>query len=317
MRFFKKAINRFTSFYRQSKVSFHEEVYRFFGKPDNLEDSPMYITYINYALSTNERGENIAKIISQYINIPRKSFLDIGTAYGGYVVAFAKRGCNPYVGVDIDEKFINLAKLNLRENKLNPGAIIKVDISKPLPDILEKKRFDILTCADVLEHVSDVKTTLENIKSLLSDKGCILIEIPNRYHVQNVLCDPHYGLFGITLLDRPDALKFFASLRGATYGIGEYYGLDHYLSFFPKDCYEMNKIWQEEEINFDHLDAMFQNEIEMAYLSKIDSLSVPPETKDTLKRQFEYYISAYRGQMCNRKIDHFYIQTWRVLFRKR
>jgi len=114
MSLFKMARNRFTSSHRELKVRFEEEVYKLFRKPDNPEYFPMYITYINYALSTNERGESIAKTVSEYVSLPRKSFLDIGTAYGGYVVAFARRGCNPYLGVDIDERFIRLAKLLIR-----------------------------------------------------------------------------------------------------------------------------------------------------------------------------------------------------------
>jgi hypothetical protein len=113
MSLFKRARDRFTftSSHREPKVSFEEEVYKLFGKPDNPEDFPMCITYINYALSTNERGESIAKTVSEYVSLPRKSFLDVGTAYGGYVVAFSKRGCNPYLGVDIDERFRRLAAL--------------------------------------------------------------------------------------------------------------------------------------------------------------------------------------------------------------
>lgn len=292
--------------------SFKQEVHKHFQEGKH---SSTYEMYVNYALNTNKRGEVITDLISKYIKLKGKSFLDVGTAYGGYLVAFVKRGCFPYMGVDIDEDFIRLGKLNLKENKLNPDAIMHVDISCFLPDFLREKKFDIITCADVIEHVYDVKKTIRNIKSLMEDKGCLLLEIPNRYNIYNVISDPHFCLFGITLLDRSDAVKYFTSLRPGSYEVNEFYELDYYLSFFEKEIYKINKIWNE-DIDFTKFDRTFQTEIEMTYTSKIDSLAISIELKNALKQKFDEYISKYKIQIVKRNIDYFYIQTWRMLICK-
>ncbi len=291
---------------------FEKEVYEYFQEGKN---SPTYDMYVNYALSTNKRGEVIADLISQYAKLKGRSFLDVGTAYGGYLVAFAKRGCYPYTGIDIDKDFIRLGKLNLKGNNLNPDAMICMDISDTLPDFFKEKKFDIITCADVIEHVHDVRKSIENIKSLMKDKGWLLLEIPNRYHIDNVISDPHFGLFGITLLDGNEAVEFFTSLRPGSYKVNDFYELDYYLSFFSKENYKINKIWNE-DIDFTEWDKAFLSEIATTYLSKIDRLAVSIRLKNALIMKFGEYIRKYKNQMIKRNVDYFYIQTWRMLFSK-
>lgn len=314
-KFFSAAWQNFIDILLASKTQvkklsyFEQEVHKYFQEGKH---SPTYDMYVNYALSTNKRGEVIADLISQYANLRGKSFLDVGTAYGGYLVAFAKRGCYPYLGVDIDKDFIRLGKSNLEENNLNPDAIVHVDIGGALPDFLKEKKFGIITCADVLEHVHDVGKTIENIKSLMEDKGCVLLEIPNRYHIYNVISDPHFSLFGITLLDGNEAVEYFTSLRPGSFKVNDFYELDYYLSFFPEEHYKINKIWNE-DIDFTEFDRAFHNEIATAYPSKIDSLAISVRLKNALKAKFDEYITKYNSQIVKRNIDYFYIQTWRIL----
>jgi 2-polyprenyl-3-methyl-5-hydroxy-6-metoxy-1,4-benzoquinol methylase len=296
--------------------TFESELRKYFGDTAGDRNAPMFSTYLNYALTTNERGEGIAHVVSGYVSLSNKSYLDIGTAYGGYVVAFARQGCYPYRGVDVDDALIRLAKLNLQENNLDPDVISRVDITEPLPYELKDRQFDVITCADVLEHVLDLDRTVENIKSLMADKGCVLLEIPNRYHVQNVLSDPHCGLFGITLLSRGDAMQYFSSLREGKYDIGEFHELEHYLSFFPSQFYTIIKLWNE-DIDYGDLDMVFHNEIEKTYELKLDRRAIDKELKRLLRKRFEDFVQTYKRQMGNRQIDYFYVQTWRVLICKK
>jgi 2-polyprenyl-3-methyl-5-hydroxy-6-metoxy-1,4-benzoquinol methylase len=314
-KYFLETWQRFMGMLLTSKIrvkklnSFKQEVHKYFQEGKH---SPTYEMYVNYALNTNKRGEVIADLISKYIKLKGKSFLDVGTAYGGYLVAFAKRGCFPCKGVDIDKDFIRLGKLNLKGNNLNPDAMIRMDISYALPDFFKENKFDIITCADVIEHVHDVKKSIKNIKSLMKDKGCLLLEIPNRYQIDNVISDPHFGLFGITLLDGSEAVEYFTSLRPGRYKVNDFYELDYYLSFFPEEHYKINKIW-DEDIDFTEFDRAFHNEIATAYPSKIDSLAISVRLKNALKAKFDEYITKYNSQIVKRNIDYFYIQTWRIL----
>jgi glycosyltransferase involved in cell wall biosynthesis len=295
----------------KKRRTFKEAIYKHLGKTN--KQSPMYKVYENYALTTNERGKGIVNLVSPYLKVKGKTFLDIGTAYGGYMVAFSKAGCNPCMGIEINENLIALGKVNLEENNLNPDNMFNVDISKPLPDMLKNRKFDIITCADVLEHVSDLPKTFENIKILMSNKGCFLWEIPNRYSIKNVISDPHFGLFGITLLDRDDAIQYFKAQRTFKYDIGEYYGLNYYTSYFLEESYRIKKLWENTNIDFIESDRLLQTEIEMKYQSIIDNLPISSEIKINLKKKFEEYIRKYKKQINNRDVDYFYIPNWRVL----
>ncbi len=219
--------------------SFEHAVYRFF---EGGESSPMYETYIKYALATNDRGEELVHHLSQFLKFKNKSYLDIGTAYGGFLVAFSKQGCRPCLGIEIDGKLVELCRLNLVENHLASDCVLQLDICGPLPDTMKEKRFDIITCTDVLEHVLDVPRVLKNIKNLMEEKGHLYLEIPNRYHVNNVLSDPHFGLFGITLLDRKDAIEYFKEAGVGNYSVAEYHEIEYFLSFFPQKYFQIKQL---------------------------------------------------------------------------
>ncbi|MFH0957217.1 MAG: methyltransferase domain-containing protein [Pseudomonadota bacterium] len=277
---------------------------------------PMYETYVNYALTTNERGDALAHFLSPYIQFRDKSYLDIGTAYGGYLVAFAKRGCRPHLGIEINEELIELCKLNLMENKVIPDHVLQQDICEPLPANLRERKFDLITCTDVLEHVLDFPRILENLKTLLADRGHLYLEIPNRYHVKNVISDPHFGLFGITLFEREDAIAYFKYLRAGDYLVADYHDLDCYISFFP-EAYFVTQTLSTETIDFIELDTLFKKEIENSFESKVENLPVPVEMKEKLKGKFKQYIAQYVKQMQKRDLERFYTQNWKMLIQKK
>lgn len=293
--------------------TFEQGIYKHFETGKN---SPTYETYVQYALSTNDRGAALVDQLSRYIRFKDKSYLDIGTAYGGYVVAFAMQGCRPYQGIEIDGKLVELCKLNLLENKFDPNCVLQLDICGSFPDILKMREFDIITCTDVLEHISDVPKALENMKSLMAHGSYLYLEIPNRYHVNNVLSDPHFGLFGITLLERDDAIEYFRYLRGGDYLVSDYHEFDYYLSFFPKAHFDI-KTFSNDYLDFKGLDNSFNKEIENNFKSRIDDLPIPVEMKEKLKLKFKNYIDQYVKQMYQRDIESFYVQNWKVLIRRK
>jgi glycosyltransferase involved in cell wall biosynthesis/SAM-dependent methyltransferase len=292
---------------------FEQAIYKHFEAGEN---SPMYETYVQYALSTNDRGEALVDQLSRYLKFKNKSYLDIGTAYGGYLVAFARQGCRPYQGIEIDEHFVELCRLNLLQNSLDPNCVFQYDICDHLPDTFMERKFDIVTCTDVLEHVSDVPKALENIKSLMAERGHLYLEIPNRYHVNNVLSDPHFGLFGITLLERDDATEYYRYLRAGDYLVADYHEFDYYLSFFPEAYFHIKKILTD-NIDLKRLDNLFNKEIEKSFESKVENLPMPVEMKEKLKSKFKNYIDQYIEQMKQRDMERFYMQNWKILIQKK
>jgi 2-polyprenyl-3-methyl-5-hydroxy-6-metoxy-1,4-benzoquinol methylase len=295
------------------KNSFRKAVLKAY---EDGKGSPMYETYVNYALTTNERGDALAHFLSPYVQFRDRSYLDIGTAYGGYLVAFAKRGCRPYLGIEINERLIELCKLNLMENKVNPDHVLQQDICEPLPANLKERKFDLITCTDVLEHVLDLPRTLENLKTLLADRGHLYLEIPNRYHIKNVISDPHFGLFGITLFEKEDAITYFRYLRAGDYLVADYHDLDGYISFFPEADF-VTQTLSTESINLIELNTLFKKEIENSFESKVENLPVPEEMKEKLKEKFKQYIARYVEQMQQKDLERFYLQNWKMLIQKK
>jgi hypothetical protein len=72
-----------------------------------------------------------------------------------------------------------------------------------------------------------------------------------------------------------------------------------------------------ESTDFGGLDNIFRMEVEMAYESKIEGLSIPVELKKTLIEKFESYIARYMKQLPQRDLEHFYIQNWKILIQRK
>jgi hypothetical protein len=80
----------------------------------------------------------------------------------------------------------------------------------------------------VIEHVLDVPKALYNAVRLLNLGGVLLLEIPNRHSIEFVGSDGHFGLFGITLLDRWQAVEYHRQFYSFAYDVGDYYELNTY-----------------------------------------------------------------------------------------
>lgn len=188
---------------------------------------PMYDTWLEFALSTNVRGDAAVDIIKGYRSICGSRVLDIGCAYGGFPIAFARSG-GEAVGIDINPALLELAAENVRDMRV-PVSLYRKDITDS-GQIADLQSFDIITCNDLIEHVEDVRATLNNIALLLKPGGLLYLQIPNACSVGQVLKDGHYGLFGITLLSRQDAIRYFGeSVYNDSYGVGHFHRLDEYL----------------------------------------------------------------------------------------
>jgi len=187
----------------------------------------MYQVWSEFALSTNLRGMELARKLQRYTEIRGKRYLDIGCAYGGYPIAFAALGAEA-VGIDIDGSFLEFAAGNVMDQKVRVH-LLQRDVTKS-DQICDLGLFDIITCNDLIEHVEDVADTVSNIASRLCPGGLLFMEIPNAWSAGQVLKDGHYGLFGITLLSRPDAIRYFnESGYSDAYGVGYFHGLHEYI----------------------------------------------------------------------------------------
>ena len=106
----------------------------------------------------------IKKVIE---NLPRGNLLDVGCA-GGEISEYASQIGHNVVAVD----------LNQPQKQLNRAIFIQHDLDKGLPSTIEGK-FDLVICADVLEHLRTPEKLLYELQERLSTSGKIVASIPN------------------------------------------------------------------------------------------------------------------------------------------
>jgi hypothetical protein len=90
------------------------------GIQDFLNRYDRYRSQLNYTFSTNTRGQNLVQQLRKW-GVPleagesRKSYLDVGFAYGGFLTAFAGLGYDA-TGIEISERFGRLGRLNVESS---------------------------------------------------------------------------------------------------------------------------------------------------------------------------------------------------------
>lgn len=220
--------NRFTSAYldyfeeAQGVTLETEEDYR------RLTDTQRM--WFEYALSTNGRGEDLMAVIERHRPLKGVRFLDIGCGFGGFLVAAARHGAASCTGIEADPARAGFS----RENVADSGFDIAVhDLDALTPGIEDRLgTFDVITCNDVIEHVHSAQDLLVNVARLLRPGGIACLEIPNGECIEFVAHDGHFGLFGITLLEREQARAYHFERFHCVYDVGDYWPLEDLYRFF-------------------------------------------------------------------------------------
>ncbi len=101
--------------------------------------------------------------------------LDVGCAYGFFLQHMSDRFKRH--GIDISEHAIRQAK----EGGLK-GEFRICDICKKRP--FSGIKFDVITMFDVIEHLRDLDSVLERVKSMLKENGYLFVFVPvsSRFH---------------------------------------------------------------------------------------------------------------------------------------
>ena len=107
---------------------------------------------------------------------PTAPMLDLGCAYGGFLVAFAERGFR-VTGIEINEALLRLAARQpsgeRRGRRAGPG---RCDAPRIRPS---GTGCDFIAANDVVEHVARLDSFLGNLRDWLTPGGVAYLEIPN------------------------------------------------------------------------------------------------------------------------------------------
>lgn len=201
-----------------------------YGVDSKTVDDPTVQMWVDFTLSSIERGRQAVTAMGGRPAFEGRSVLDVGCAYGGFLVAASEAGARRVVGIDIDPKLLDLARLQLEDHHVR-AEIAQADItSDGMADRFGS--FDIVLCNDVIEHVTDPARCASNLASVLRRGGRVFLEIPNGSAAEFMHRDGHYGLFGITLLGREPAERWWRLHFNDRYGVEHYAPLAYYLQIF-------------------------------------------------------------------------------------
>lgn len=110
-----------------------------------------------------KNNKNLIKIIN---SIKYRSLCDIGCGAGYLLSALNKK---KICGIDNDEKALELAS--------NYSKTFKIDLNNK--NFKLNKKFDLITCYHVIEHIKKPENLIKNIYKMLNTNGHIIIGTPD------------------------------------------------------------------------------------------------------------------------------------------
>lgn len=116
---------------------------------------------------------NLLNSIKEKIRPNKYKILDIGCGAGDLLNSLkSKKG----LGVDISPNMIKICKKRFSKNK---NMNFKISSAEDINKLKLKKEFDIIISADMLEHVSDIEKTIDNMAKLCNKNSIIYIWVTN------------------------------------------------------------------------------------------------------------------------------------------
>ena len=114
--------------------------------------------------------------IDEHAGLNGKKVLDVGCGGGILSESMVKRGAQ-VTGIDLGKTSLAVAKIHAREQGLNIEyqAISVEDLAAQKP-----RRFDVVTCMEILEHVPDPAAIVKACSQLVKPRGQVFFATINR-----------------------------------------------------------------------------------------------------------------------------------------
>lgn len=173
-----------------------------------------------------ERGKFVRSVIEQDIKVQNLSVLDLGSGEGGtanflskdnFVVSFdlslirlqrqkenviPKESSNEESVTYLGDRFLSQqVGIETTQQKFVNGTALQLPFSD--------HSFDLIIIQDVIEHLNETKSFINEVKRVLKPKGIIYLSTPNKYSIFNFISDPHFGLPVVSVLKRESIKKYF------------------------------------------------------------------------------------------------------------
>jgi SAM-dependent methyltransferase len=255
----------------------------------------MFSIWWEYAFTSLDRGKVAVQLMQKYRPIRGARYLDVGTAYGGFPIAFAQGGASEAVGIEQDPALFTLAQEQLKDCPCTAQILLGDAMDGAFMRSLGS--FDIITCNDVIEHVDDAWKLVRHLAECLRPGGVISLEIPNSRSIGQVVKDGHYGLFGVSLLCRPEAIAYYEQKFTEPYAVGEYYSLDQYVAALDMERINLQCIdaVNTDQQAVDRLRAKFE-ELDVRYRTRVEEVGVDETTRRRLLAALTAYAAEFKDE---------------------
>jgi 2-polyprenyl-3-methyl-5-hydroxy-6-metoxy-1,4-benzoquinol methylase len=120
----------------------------------------------NHKKEKNFFLQNNKDLINRINSIKFSSMCDVGCGPGYLLSVFQKK---KILGIDID---LNALKIASRYSE-----VCKIDLNKK--NIFLKRKFDLVVCYHVIEHIKNPNIFIKNIKSILKKNGTLIVGTPD------------------------------------------------------------------------------------------------------------------------------------------
>jgi 2-polyprenyl-3-methyl-5-hydroxy-6-metoxy-1,4-benzoquinol methylase len=109
--------------------------------------------------------------LQAWMEIPVRSMIDIGCGDGAMLDAAVAEGIPEIKGLEISRRLITLLEDRFKGER--------VTVSNRTIDEFAMNNFDLVTLINVLEHLHDPATLLNEIQSRMTPGGLLLVHVPN------------------------------------------------------------------------------------------------------------------------------------------
>lgn len=155
--------------------------------------------YLNHHVAGVKRGEGILRRMCSY-GLSRQAepgveLLDLGCGTGGLLAAAKAQGAT-CVGADIALRWLVIARSRFRDLKLDDITVVCA-CADHLPFV--PGSFDVILAENLIEHCSDSRKVLSEIKRIRRSGGAFMARTVNRFALGP---EPHVGVWGVGYLPR-------------------------------------------------------------------------------------------------------------------
>ncbi len=178
------------SYFARNEPRFHD----YWVSHVDLSD-PQHERWLEMEGQQLAEGASHVESVGRFFPVKDRDVLDVGCQWGATCIALARAGARA-CGVDIDDDFINGARLRAEEQTVRIDVRRGVAEAIPYPD----KSFDVVLLHNVIEHVRNHRETMSELARVLRPGGGLWLTGPNRLSPQLLLRDPHYSMFGVSVL---------------------------------------------------------------------------------------------------------------------